>query len=374
MRLSSMIATALLVVAPLAAGAQGSVGVQGFGYPPGQLGTRARAMGGASAEHDAESPINPAAMGLVQRTGIFFQYSPEFRVTEAGGVEDRTSIIRFPLVGGVARIGERLRLGLTASALLDRTFDARVRIVDTLNGEEYTSTDRFRNSGGIGDIRFAASWQLARGLLVGAGVHALTGENRLEVERNFGDTLYLPIETRSLSYSGGAASVGAAWQVSRVLSVAASAKRGNDIRVRARDTLLATGRAPDRFGGGIQYSGITGTTLAARAEFTKWSNMAGLGSAQLGATDGWDVGVGADVAGPRFGDRISLLRAGVRMRDLPFEAAGETVRELGLSGGIGVPLAYERSAFELAIQRDARRAGDVRERAWTLTLGVTVRP
>lgn len=375
MRLQQLLPLALVLAAlPAAAAAQATVGGQGFGYPPGQLGTRARGMAGGIAEHDAESPINPAALGLVQRTGIFFQYAPEFRLTEVGGQEERTTIIRFPLVGGVARLGEKLRVGLAASAILDRTFDTRSAVADTVNGEEIISSDRFRSEGGIGEFRLAASWQLARTLLVGAGVHAITGENRLDVERSFGDTLRLPLENRVLSYSGGAMSFGAAWQLTRALSVAASAKRGADIRVRGGDTLLATGRAPDRVGGGVLFSGITGTTLAARAEWTRWSNLAGLGSERLGATDGWDLGAGADVAGPRFGDRVMTLRAGARWRELPFAAAGSQVREIGFSGGIGIPLAYERSMVDLAVQRDARSAGDARERAWTISFGVTVRP
>lgn len=364
----------LLLAAPLSADAQATVGGQGFGYPPGQLGTRARGMAGANAEHDAESPINPAALGTAPRTGLFFQYAPEFRVTEVSGIDERSSVIRFPLVGGVARLGERLRVGLAASALLDRTFDVRAKSADTVNGEEVLATDRFRSDGGIGEFRLAASWQLRRNLLVGAGVHAVTGENRISVERSFGDTLRLPLESRTLSYSGGGLSVGAAWQLSRVLSVAASAKRGTDVRARSGDTLLSTGRAPDRIGGGIQFTGITGTTLAARAEWIGWSSLAGLGSSRLGASDGWDVGAGADVAGPRFGDRVMLLRAGARWRELPFAAVGSQVREFELAGGIGIPLAYERSAIDLAVQRDARSAGDARERAWTISLGVTVRP
>ena len=35
----------------------------GFGYPPGQLSTRALGMGGALAEFDAQSVVNPQAVG-----------------------------------------------------------------------------------------------------------------------------------------------------------------------------------------------------------------------------------------------------------------------------------------------------------------------
>ena len=373
-RILPLLPLALLVVGAARAGAQGTVSVQGFGYAPGQLGSRAAAMAGGNAEQDPESPINPAALGLARWSTLFFQYAPEFRRVEVNGASERTSALRFPLIGGVARLGERARVGLSVSTLLDRSFAVR-RTATEVSGDDTTrTTDNFRNLGGVSDFRFAGSWRVGRALDVGAGLHAITGENRLEVSRAIGDTVELAVESRTLSYSGGALSAGGALQVSSVLNVAASVRRGLDLRVRSGDTLVSRARVPDRMGAGVQYTGITGTSLAARAEYTKWTDMGGIGSGNLHIFDTWEIGAGADVTGPKFGSRNLLLRAGARWRELPFGVGATKVTELQYGGGLGVVLPYERGMLEAGMRRATRDAGSARETAWTLTLGVTVRP
>lgn len=373
-RISSLVPLALLVAAASRAGAQGTVSVQGFGYAPGQLGSRASAMAGGNAEQDPESPINPAALGLARYSTLFFQYAPEFRRVEAGGASERTSALRFPLIGGVARLGDRARVGLTVSTLLDRSYAVSRRTTAVTGDDTTVTSDNFRNLGGMSDFRFAGSWRLGRALDLGAGVHAITGENRIEVSREIGDTVELAVESRTLSFSGGALSAGASLQLSTVLNVAASARRGLDLRARSGDTLVSKARVPDRFGAGIQYTGITGTSLAARAEYTTWTNMAGLGSANLTTFDTWEIGAGADVTGPKVGTRNLLLRAGARWRELPFGVGSTKVTELQYGGGLGIVLPYERGMLEAGMRRATRDAGSARETAWTLTLGVTVRP
>ena len=372
---------ALLVVSlvsSLAAGtaaAQGSVSVQGFGYPPGQLGTRSGSMGGGNGEQDPESALNPAALGLARATMIFFQYAPEFRTVDGAAGSARTTTLRFPLVGGYARLGERARIGLHLSTLLDRTFAVSVPDTTLLgSGETAVDTDRFRNEGGITDVRFAGSWKLGRRLDLGVGIHALTGQNRIAVSRDLGDSVELAISERVLSYSGGALSAGMAMQLSSNLNVAGSVQRGGELRTRAGDTLVSTARAPDRLGGGVQFTGITGTTLAARAQYTTWSNMRGLGSSALTTFDTWEVGGGADVAGPRIGSRPIMLRAGARWRELPFGVGATKATEFEVGGGLGFQFPFERASADVGIRRASRSAGDARESAWTLSLGVSVRP
>lgn len=373
LRAAAVAACALLAAGSLAA--QGSVSVQGFGYPPGQLGTRSGSMAGGIGEHDPESALNPAALGLARATMIFFQYAPEFRTVDVAGSSSRTTTIRFPMVGGYARLGERARIGLHISTLLDRTFSVAVPDTTTLgNGETAIDTDRFRNEGGVSDVRFAGSWRFGRRLDVGAGIHAITGQNRIDVTRDLGDSVELAISERVLSYSGGALSAGFALQLSNVLNLAGSVQRGGELRTRAGDTLVSSARAPDRLGGGVQYTGITGTTLAARAEYMKWSNMQGLGSPALSAFDTWEVGGGADVAGPRFGSRPIMLRAGARWRELPFGVAGTKATEFEVGGGLGFQFPFERATADIGMRRASRSAGDARESAWTLSLGVSVRP
>src|SRR5688572_27347162 len=87
--------------------AQGTLSGQGFGYPPGQLSTRALAVGGANAELDPVSPRNPAAVSSWGSPGLHLQYDPEFRQVSVTGDGDRTMTARFPIISGATRLGAR---------------------------------------------------------------------------------------------------------------------------------------------------------------------------------------------------------------------------------------------------------------------------
>jgi hypothetical protein len=76
-----------------------------------------------------------------------------------------------------------------------------------------------------------------------------------------------------------------------------------------------------------------------------------------------------------------MLRAGARWRDLPFAVVGgdgETgvrAKERSLSGGLGALFANGRAGFDLGVTRATRSADlDASERAWILSVGLTVRP
>ena len=370
----AIVAAASVVAAGSATG-QGTVSGQGFGYPPGQLGTRSASMSGGNGEQDPESAVNPAALGLARSTMLFMQYAPEFRQVQVPGASERTTTLRFPMIGAYARLGERARIGLHISTFLDRTFAVSVQDTTALSGgDTIVSTDRFKNEGGMSDVRFAASWRLARRFDFGAAFHAITGQNRVEVTRDVGESIQLNIESRALSFSGNALSAGVAMQLTNVLNVAGSLQRGFEIRSRIGDTLLNTARVPDRYGAGIQYTGITGTTLAARAEYMTWSNMAGLGSSSMSVFDTREIGGGADIAGPRIGSRPIMLRIGARWRELPFGVNGTKVEEIEAGGGLGFVLPFERASMDVGFRHSDRTAGDAKEKAWTLNVGVSVRP
>ena len=52
------------LILPSLAETQGVVSVQGFGYPPGQLSAGSLGIGGANAESDPASALNPAGIGM----------------------------------------------------------------------------------------------------------------------------------------------------------------------------------------------------------------------------------------------------------------------------------------------------------------------
>src|SRR6478672_2518069 len=92
--------------------AQGSLSVQGFGYPPGQISTRAEGMGGGPAELDPQSALNPASVVDVGPMQLYFQYDPEFRTVDANGKSSKTTTARFPVVGFILPLSSRLSFGL----------------------------------------------------------------------------------------------------------------------------------------------------------------------------------------------------------------------------------------------------------------------
>ena len=146
------------------------------------------------------------------------------------------------------------------------------------------------------------------------------------------------------------------------------------IRDTALDLVLS--RIAGKEQAGVRFDGIPGASLSARANWEGWSALDGLGSSAVHTRDAWEYAAGADVTGPRLASRVVQLRAGVRIRTLPFEANGVQGTENAISGGLGVPLAEGRAALDLAVQRAARSASGsgASERGWTLGVGLTVRP
>jgi len=396
MQKTPLVIAAGFLLAARSASAQGSLAGQGFGYPTGQLATRSLAMGGALAEFDPQSTVNPAALGTWGPAGLYVQYDPEFRTTSAGGADDRTTVARFPIIAAALPVGDRGTLGASASTFLDRSWVTRFERGDTLRGQPVASTEGFRSEGAVNDVRVGGAFALTPTILVGVGVHAFTGENRLEIERDFrnpadaanADTVTYGVflQRSTLSYSGTAFSAGVNWRPVSSVSFGASARRGGSMRTRRAGSTLSTAQVPDRYGAAVRYDGIAGTTLAARVNWEGWSSMAGLSRPGLPVSDALEYGVGADVAGPRIGALATQFRLGARVRDLPFgvredplralPAAGD-VRETAFSAGAGLPLAGGRAIVDVGVQRASRSSDgrpDAEERAWTASVGLRVRP
>jgi hypothetical protein len=367
--------------------AQGNLSTFGFGYPPGQLSARAQATGGAVAEMDAASTLNPAALVNWGGSAVYFQIEPEFRTVSAPSISDRTTTARYPLTTGALQLGSRWVAGIAWSTFLDRSWATRSRTTHQLDGDDVEATTTFRSEGAINDVRLAVAWVARPWLRVGLGAHALTGQNKLSVLDDFDDSLtYQPLrQDTTISYRGTAVSAGVEVRAGRVASVAASARLGGGIRAESGDNSLGRANVPNRFGVTVAYLGIANSAIALRTSYDKWSSLNGLGSAGLRAVDSWDTSLGADFAGPRLGtNRVLMLRLGGRWRTLPFAVnpvengtigAPHRVRERSLSLGAGTTFARGRVAGDIGVIRAARDAGlAVDERAWILSLGMSIRP
>lgn len=374
-------------LAPAAVAAQGSLGTQGFGYPTGQLSTRALGLGGGIAEFDQTSPLNPAAISYFRRAQLTVQYDPEFRSVRTGGDGQRATIARFPVISVGLPAGSRLAVGLSASTYLDRSFTTTFQSTSVIGSETVTATESIESRGAITDLRAGLGYAAASWLRVGVAAHVLTGENRLVSGRIFADTSQFGAvsDSSSLDYSGAGFSAGVEVTPVRGLSIAGSARRGLDLRVQRNDSTLRTGSAPDRLGVGLRFDRITGASFSASYARTTWTRVRPLGSSALEVRDAPELMIGLEAAGPRFGETPTLVRVGARDRTLPFGIGGAPVRERAYAGGFGAPFAGGRALLDLAVQRAARSldgpltpgalaSSDVSERAWTISIGLTVRP
>lgn len=365
-----------LVVAGRAS-AQGTLSTQGLGYAPGQLSTAAITMGGSIGDADPYSPLNPASIGLLRNPIVFMQAQPEYRKMQLGDRSLKTSLARFPLFMGGMPLGSRWAIALSASTLLDRTWTTATRDTQQFGTEMIGRTVTQRSDGSIADTRLAMSFAPTTWLRLGIGGHAYSGRVVLEDLVVFDDTLrFVPAsEQAAISFGGNAVSVGAQTLWPRVGAIGVSYRVGGGLRAYDGSETVGRGSVPDHLGVSLVYLGIRGTTLGVRAARDSWSKMRGM-SRTLHVHEGWDIGVGGDIAGPAFGADTPLgLRLGGRWRTLPFSARGSAVRERTASGGFAFPMAGGRVELSIGALHSTRTSsGTPSESAWTMSTGFAVRP
>jgi hypothetical protein len=356
--------------------AQGALSVQGFGYPVGQLSTRAAGTAGALGEMDAGSPLNPAALFSAGRTILSFQFDPEFRQVKVGGATVNTTTARFPLIMVGAKVGARGFVGASFSTLLDRTWDASYPDSVTVSGDRVLSSVGASVRGGINDAQLAFGWLFSEKFQAGLGFHAITGANHMHLARVFTDstTFGSLSQTTVLSYSGAAVSAGIVALPAPHLTFAASLRLGGAMNTRYDDSLATHAKVPNRYGASLTYNGIPGSQIAVRFDHEQWSRLQSLGSPSLQVNDATELSAGVDFVGPKFQGLPTQLRLGARTRDLPFGWNGHTVSERSFAFGGGLPLARGWATVDVSVQRALRKAGDVTERGTILSVGLTVRP
>lgn len=375
-----LLASAALIggaLSPLVASAQGTLSTQGLGYPQGELSTRALSTGGALGETDPTSTVNPAAVGSFGATTLYFQYEPEYRSVKTGSASEATNTVRYPLMAVGIQMGEKWTIGLSSSMFLDRTWATSMDTTEIVNADTVTSTVRYRSVGSISDLRFATAYAPVNWLRLGVGLHAFSGSNQLGRSRQFSDTATFGSfgDTTEMSYRGTGVSGGAEVIIPSWFAIGVSARHGGILKAAHGDTTYSrSAHIPDRFGASLAYIGIANTTLSVRSSLEKWSSLGDLVSAASQPKDAWDTGVGVDVAGPRWGSSPVMLRAGMRWRDLPFPAAGNQVSEKSIAFGLGTYFARGHASADVAAVHSVRNAAAYSERAWTVSVGLSVRP
>ena len=371
------VASALCFAAP-ALYAQGALSLQGFGYPGGEISTRALGTGGSLADFDANSPINPAALLVGSRATVYLQYDPEFRWVTGTGLNTSTVTARFPLFLISGKIGQA-RFSLSYASFLDRTWTNTYQDTQVVGTLRVPSTVTAVSSGGISDIRAGMSWTLSSRLTVGAAIHVFPGDNRIVFGRAFpsdSTSFGAFAQTNTFNYSGSAVSFGLIATPIDHINFGVSGRYGFSMHVHQGDsTTVGDANVPNRISFSGAYDGITGTILSARYGTEKWSAMRALGSAGLSVFDATEFSAGLETGGPRISAIPIAVRLGYRARQLPFGVGAQQVRETEFTGGLGIPLSSGRAALDLSIAHALRSANvGLSETGWIFSLGIAIKP
>jgi len=377
----------LATIIVLAAGrvqAQGAIGLQGFGYPPGQLTVRAATTGGGLGEFDQAGPLNPAALMNWGVAGAYIQYSPERRTTTIDGAGVTTTVARFPVFAIGLPSGQKYSFGISSSTLLERNYSTQLTARQLIRRDSVTIRTSTTARGALNDVQFGAAMQLRPWLRLGTALHVLTGENRVQTARSIVpdtgarvDTVsYDPIaENSAATFSGTAISFGVDIAPTKHFSVAGSARLGFGLSAELRDSSRRSANAPSRAGVAARWE-VARSNLTARYNWEGWSAMKGLGAESNGVFDTQEYGIGAEVPGPKIRGGQMLLRIGARRRDLPYGVAGVQPTEDLLGGGFGFPLGFGRAQLDLGIERATRRVSslpNVSERGLIYMFGFRLR-
>jgi hypothetical protein len=370
----------LLALWPATADSQASqFGVRGLGVPGRSLSTRAAGSSGAFGMFDAESGLNPAALSGLGVMTASFNGSQSFRTAENPAGSESLRDSRFPHVAfGGPVPGTPLVVGLSYSTYANRDFT--IASSDTLELRDVLVpvSDTLSSRGGLSDLRLAAAYKLRTRSVVGGAFHVITGSNRLESRRTFSDDQYLPVQqSAELSYAGVGVAVGAVQQVGTGLWVAGIARSDGKAIVDRDSTRVSQVDLPYTLGLGVRWKLSPRLDLATHGIFRTWSgaNSDLLASGGTGADNTVEAAIGGEYIGDPRRPFRRPIRFGARYATLPFPLEpGRQPTEFGVSVGSGVRFAQDRAGIDLSVEHLWRTAGDFKERAFVIFVGVGVRP
>lgn len=370
----------LLGMTPTLLYAQASqFGVRGLGFPGRGLATHAIASGGAFGLFDPESSQNPAALNAVTSLTSVFTVAQGFRTQENPAGSATTRDTRFPQLMVVGPIRQSsAALGLSYSNYTNRDFTTVSASSIDLRGAPVGVTDSFSSRGGLSDLRVAGAYRIREGWTVGAGFHVLSGNNRLESRRSFEDPSFVAsLQRAEVSYAGIGVSAGVIRQFGQRFAMAAMVRSDGHVNVDRDSARVGTIDLPYSFGVGLRWQPAPQFDLATQGIVRTWSgaNSDLLEQGGVGAENTLEIAAGAEYTPDPKRPFRRPLRFGARYARLPFPLTpGGQGHEFGVSAGSGLRFAQRRGGIDLALEHVWRSEGSYSERAFIVTLGVSVRP
>lgn len=263
--------------------------------------------------------------------------------------------------------------GLSISDFLDRTWTLTQVDSVMLRGQMEPFTQAGRSIGGISDMALGAAYRATSRLSVGVGFHYYLGSTRITSQQVYGNTAYQEVLVQSQTdYSGMGLGAGLIWTGTR-FDVSASARLNGKIRSKNTSGSATRTSLPTQLALGARWQAVPGVFLAGTAQYDGWKSAeATVGAGR--ARNVWALGLGAEVQRVTLLGLSTPLRAGYRTRTLPFTSLGTPITEWGVSGGIGLNFASDRTTVDLAVESGSRSAGPAKETFRAIFVGVTVRP
>lgn len=379
--LMGLIAGAALLPALLSAQAS-QFGIRGLGYPGSSYSARARAMGGATALFDAESALNPAAIGsLTEMTAAFSLLDDARSVTNPGGTGNVHGM-RFPLFSVAGPIQRApLSFGVSATTYMSRDFALAFNDTLLVRGVPTPVLDSLRADGGINDLRGTVAWRKDGRTTIGGAIHLYSGVTRIDRASVSEDTGYVAVSERSeVSAAGAGFDLGIVRRLAPHLTVAGVLRSDGAVTVR-RDSLAATEYKVDlpvSLGAGLQWRSSPRLLLAAQGRWAGWHSAdAGIaGAGGPGAVNTWELGAGGEYTRNLDQPYRLPVRFGLRQAMLPFPlTAGHDPKETVASLGTAFLFAKGQGGADLTLEHAWRGDGNgYTERAWLFTLTATLRP
>ena len=371
----------LLAVAASPIAAQSSqFGVRGLGLPVRPLSVRATGTGGAFGMFDPESGLNPASIGLVFAITANFQTVQNWRrsTSPTGTATGRDN--RYPgifIAGPVG--GTRLTMAFSMSGYTDRNFSLASQDTLILRGQPVETFDTLTSYGGMSDLRVALGYRRSNAVQFGLALHLLTGSNRLDSRRYFGNPDYTGARERAtISYLGTGISAGVVARLNRTVTVSGMVRFDDKVKMERDTVSLGKTDLPLTLGGGVRVQLSERMTAAGNWLYRNWSvadaNLVALGGIGSTNTTEWSAGL-EYVPDPRHIAR-KPIRLGFRHGQLPFPLSrGVNVSESGVSLGTSLRFVNDRAGVDLALERVWRKGGPkFSESAFLLTAGFTIHP
>jgi hypothetical protein len=166
-------------------------------------------------------------------------------------------------------------------------------------------------------------------------------------------------------------------QLGSRLAIAALVRTDGHANVDRDSVRVGSVDLPYTFGLGIRLQPAAALDVGIQTMVRTWSgaNSDLLQQGGTGAANTVEVAAGAQYTSDPKRPYRHPIRLGARYATLPFPLIpGEQGHEVGVSLGTGLRFAQQRAGLDLALEHVWRSEGVYSERAFTLSLGISVRP